>query len=141
MQLPVTDVVRSLPAETFFCPGSLVRVARPVHPLAFGMPEETAALLADGSAYDLRHGAPPSAGVVAVPARYGAGNPLLSGWLDGPEHLAGKAAVVEVSVGQGRVVLVGVPPAAPRPDARDVPRALQRAVHVARLPSARTLSL
>ena len=111
MQLPVTNALQSLPAETFYCPGSLVRVALdPASPLAFGMQEDTAAMLADGSAYDLRPGAPSSAGVVAVPARYGAGNPLLSGWLDGPEHLAGKAAVVEVSVGQGRVVLVGFRP-------------------------------
>jgi hypothetical protein len=111
MQLPVSDALQSLPAETFYCPGSLVRLAfEPSSPLAFGMKEDTAALLVNGSAYDLRHGAPASAGIVSVAARYGSGNPLLSGWLDGPEHLAGKAAVVEVSVGQGRVVLVGFRP-------------------------------
>jgi hypothetical protein len=108
MQLPVTDALRSLPSQTFYCPGSLVRLTTdPANPLAFGMSADVAALLANGSAYEIRQGATAGAGVVAVPLRYGSGNPLLSGWLDGPEHLAGRAAALEVSVGQGRVVLVG----------------------------------
>ena len=45
-----------------------------------------------------------------VTARYGRGNPLRSGWLLGPEFLAGKPAVVEIPVGRGSVVLVGFQP-------------------------------
>ncbi|HWX40818.1 MAG TPA: hypothetical protein VN345_06670, partial [Blastocatellia bacterium] len=40
-------------------------------------------------------------------ARYVEGNPLRSGWLLGPEYIAGKSALVDVSLGKGRVVLFG----------------------------------
>jgi Zinc carboxypeptidase len=40
-------------------------------------------------------------------ARYVDGNPLRSGWLLGPQFIAGKSALVEVTVGKGRVVLFG----------------------------------
>jgi hypothetical protein len=40
-------------------------------------------------------------------ARYTEGNPLRSGWLLGPQYVAGKSALVDVSLGKGRVVLFG----------------------------------
>jgi hypothetical protein len=40
-------------------------------------------------------------------ARYIEGNPLRSGWLLGPEYVAGKSALVDVRLGKGRVVLFG----------------------------------
>jgi hypothetical protein len=42
-----------------------------------------------------------------VIARYGEKGILLSGWLEGEEAIAGKAAVVEAKSGQGRAVLIG----------------------------------
>ena len=47
---------------------------------------------------------------VEVVGRFSEGNPLLSGWLLGPEHVAGKAAIVEATVGRGSVVLFGFQP-------------------------------
>jgi len=41
---------------------------------------------------------------------YGAGDVLLSGWLVGEEHMAGQGAVVEASLGRGRVILLGFTP-------------------------------
>lgn len=40
-------------------------------------------------------------------ARYVDGNPLRSGWLLGPQFIAGKSALVDVTLGKGRVVLFG----------------------------------
>ena len=42
-----------------------------------------------------------------VVARYVDGNPLRSGWLLGPQFIAGKSALVDVTMGKGRVVLFG----------------------------------
>jgi hypothetical protein len=107
--LPLKDAVAGLPAEQFFCPGSLVQVRLdPANPLSFGLPTETAAFFAMGSAYEPTQG-PSGASVPAVRlvARYGSGNPLLSGWLEGPELMAEKGAALEARVGAGRVVLFG----------------------------------
>ena len=40
-------------------------------------------------------------------ARYTDGNPLRSGWLLGPQYVAGKSALVDADLGKGRVVLFG----------------------------------
>jgi hypothetical protein len=119
-RLPIADDVRELGPERFFCPGSILRLRLdPTHPLAFGMPEHTTAFFANSSAYLVDRAAAPAdggRGPGVAPARgeavralawYGSGNPLLSGWLEGPEYIADKAAVVEARVGAGRAVLMG----------------------------------
>jgi hypothetical protein len=42
-----------------------------------------------------------------VIARYGTSDLLMSGWLEGGERIAGRAAVVEARVGGGRAILIG----------------------------------
>jgi len=101
--LPVRNLVRDLPASTFFCPGSLVRLAvDTAHPLGYGMMADTAAFFASSAAWDVSRA--PGA---RVAARYGAKDLLLSGWLEGESAIAGQPAVVEVPAGAGRVVLIG----------------------------------
>ena len=115
--LPLRDVVRDY-EERLFVPGSLVRVALdPAQPLSFGMPQDTAGFFLFSSIF----GAPASAGRgtpytepslaagMKTVARYGDQDVLLSGWLEGEDMIAGRAAVVEAPVGTGRVVLFGFP--------------------------------
>lgn len=101
--LPIRNVVQGLAPAEFFCPGSVLRLdVDPDQPLGFGMAPETAAFFAMGAAYE----ATAAAGLRTI-ARYGAKDVLLSGWLEGEGKIAGRGAAVEVSAGQGRVVLIG----------------------------------
>jgi hypothetical protein len=45
-----------------------------------------------------------------VGARYGSGDPLLSGWVLGGEHVASRPAVLEADIEDGSVVLFGFQP-------------------------------
>jgi len=107
---PVKDVVRGLPADQFFCPGSIVRLdVDTTQPLAYGMSPNAGAVLSFGAAYEAD---PSRAGgdKVRTVARYAAKEVLMSGWLEGEAAIAGRAAVVEAPVGSGRVVLAGIRP-------------------------------
>jgi hypothetical protein len=114
LTLPVRDVLRTAPSDQFFCPGSLLRLTLDQdNPLAFGMPPATAAFFAFGSGFEL---IPPSDAATEPPlvaasarivARYGRQDVLLSGWLEGERAIAGQAAAVEATVGDGRAILFG----------------------------------
>ena len=78
-------------------------------PLAFGVPAETAAFFAQGAVYE-PDAAKPGANRIRTVARYAAKDVLMSGWLEGESRIAGRAAVVEVSSGAGRVILMGIRP-------------------------------
>src|SRR4029077_17233904 len=88
--------------------GSLVGVTVETHhPLMAGMPAD-AALFVDGSpVFEPLHGFNGE-----VLARYQeSGSPLLSGYLIGEKYLNGKAAALDVPLGDGHVVLLGFGPA------------------------------
>jgi hypothetical protein len=104
--LRVSNSVERLPPQDFFIPGSILSVdLAPGHALNRGKGETTPAWFWRSSrAFDVQD---PGIDVVA---RYSEGNPLLSGWLLGPEHLAGKAAILEAEVGEGTVILFGFQP-------------------------------
>jgi hypothetical protein len=93
---------RRAAAGDFYCPGALLRVTTTPHPLTAGLDESAAIWFEDSPAFDVQTG--------TVLARYPDTNPLLSGWLLGERKLFGKAALVEVPLGRGRVVLFGFRP-------------------------------
>ena len=113
-KLPVRDVAREATTDQFFCPGSILRLdLDPSRPLAFGMTARSAAFFSFSSAYDILrpelggHGGDSPAGGIETVARYGTKDVLMSGWLEGEQVIAGRAAVVQANVGTGRVVLIG----------------------------------
>ena len=109
LALPVTNVVAGLKSSEFYGPGSVVRIrldgllAHP--PLASGVPTEVASYFDRSLAFDVakEFGA-------SVVARYGDKDVLLSGWLLGESKIRDKAAVVDLPVGKGRVILFAFPP-------------------------------
>lgn len=113
-KLPVRNVVGGLPRTDFYVPGSILRIELDTtHPIAQGMPKETIAWAEDSPAFEVTND--PQASVpasnVRIIASYPADkDPLLSGWLLGGDKLKGKAALVEVTMGKGRVILFGFRP-------------------------------
>jgi hypothetical protein len=106
--LPVRNAIDGVRNTEFYCPGSLLRLSvDPSHPLAAGLPPEPAAFFVNGRAFDVDASAGDR---VRVPARYARERLLMSGWINGESHIAGKAAIVDASLGRGRVVLVGFGP-------------------------------
>jgi hypothetical protein len=113
LKLPVRDLSSEWSQKEFFVPGSILRIELdPTHQLAAGMPKESIAWVEDSPVLEVTTG---TAGVlptnVRVIARYPTNqNPLLSGWLLGSDRIKGKPALVEVKLGQGRIILFGFRP-------------------------------
>lgn len=104
--LGMTSVVDRLPPEEFFIPGSILSVdLEQGHAITEGKGDFTPVWYWESS-----RGFEVNDPQVEIIGRYSEGNPLLSGWLLGPEHLAGSAAIVEAKVGEGSLVLFGFQP-------------------------------
>jgi len=116
-KLPVRDVVDGLPRTDFYVPGSILRIELDTNdPIAKGMPKESIAWVENSPVFDIDQSfggiefvQEPSN--VRVIARYPRDkDPLLSGWLLGAGRIKGKAALVEVRLGKGRIILFGFRP-------------------------------
>jgi len=106
--LPVRNVLEAVPDEEFYAPGSIFRLELDTaHAVARGRPRETAAWFQGGPAFDVL-----DSSVVRVIGRWPSdpARVLLSGWVLHPERVAGKAALLEVQEGAGRVILFGFRP-------------------------------
>ncbi len=113
-KLPLRNVVAGLPRTDFYVPGSILRIKLDgSNPLTLGMPEETIAWAEDSPVFEATEDSNASvpASNVHVIASYPADkDPLLSGWLLGGDLIKGKAALVEVTMGKGRIILFGFRP-------------------------------
>jgi hypothetical protein len=124
-KLPVRDVVDGLPRTEFFVPGSILRIELDTtDPIAKGMPKESIAWAENSPVFEISGtgfspvnveaqsttGRMPVSRVKII-ARYPQDkDPLLSGWLLGGDRIKGKAALVEVGIGKGRIILFGFRP-------------------------------
>lgn len=104
--LEVSSVTAGLANTDFYIPGSILRIELdPMSDINEGMREEISAWYWRSSkAYTVRDPR------VQIAARYGEGDPLLSGWVLGGHHIAGEAAILEAHIGRGSVVLFGFQP-------------------------------
>lgn len=103
--LPVRNALAGLSSQEFFGPGSVVRASVDTGAaLGFGLPSEVAVFFRKSRAFVWDDPA------VRPAVRYAERDLLMSGWLAGESHLAGKGAVVEVPLGRGRVILLGFSP-------------------------------
>jgi hypothetical protein len=135
-KLPVRDVSAGWSQKQFFVPGSILQIELDtLDPIAAGMPKESIAWVEDSPVFEVipgTAGVPPAmssidrgssptiregsaaevpASNVRIIARYPPNkNSLLSGWLLGGNRIKGKAALVEVMLGKGRIILFGFRP-------------------------------
>jgi hypothetical protein len=101
LDLPITDALANLTRRDFYVPGSLLRGrVDNAKPLAYGMPEYADFFFESSPAFRVKPGAD-------VIAWYDGPEPLRSGWAWGQKVLENAAAVVEVNVGKGKLVLYG----------------------------------
>ena len=114
LKLPLRDIVGGLPRTDFYVPGSILRIELDTtHPIAAGMPKDTIAWAENSPVFEVVEnsgGDIPASNVRVIGWYPQDKDPLLSGWLLGGERIKGKAALVEVTVGKGRVILFGFRP-------------------------------
>lgn len=104
LDVKVKNVLRSASSREVYCPGSLLQVNLDTsHPLSLGLPESLAIWNEASPVWEA-----PAEGKVA--ARYPQSGLLASGWLLGEKVLAGRAALLDVPLGSGRVILFGMRP-------------------------------
>jgi len=106
--LPVRNVLEAVPDEDFYAPGSIFRLQLDTsNAIARGMPRETIGWFQGGPAFEVLDST-----VTRVVGRWPEDpeRVLLSGWVLHPERVAGKAAVLEVKQGAGRIILFGIRP-------------------------------
>jgi hypothetical protein len=113
--LPIRNVVAGLARSDFYVPGSILRIEVDTsHRLAAKMPKESIAWAEDSPVFEILAKSesgeisPQQAHIVAWYPRDK--EVLLSGWLLGADRIKGKAALVEVNMGKGRIILFGFRP-------------------------------
>jgi hypothetical protein len=124
-KLPIRDVVDGLPRTDFYVPGSILGIELDTsNPIAAGMPKESIAWAENSPVFEVSGtgvspvnaeaqsstGRMPVAQVKVIASYSKDKDPLLSGWLLGGNRIKGKAALVEVRMGKGRIILFGFRP-------------------------------
>jgi hypothetical protein len=101
--LPVTNVVAGLRSDQFFCSGAILRTDVKEHPVTAGLPAQADILFERNEVFDTKPGFRGTVLASYIANR----NPLRSGYLIGADRIEGKAAALDVVLGQGHVILIG----------------------------------
>ena len=109
LKAPARNVLMGLTNSQFYSPGSLLTVqADTSHPLCFGLRPRETVWFESGPAFEASLGGAEASATEVL--RYPRQNPLASGWLLGDRRLSNRAAVLDVSMGRGHLVLFGIRP-------------------------------
>jgi hypothetical protein len=101
LELPVANALSNLTRRDFYVPGSLLQArVDNTKPLGFGMSDRAIVFFDSSPAFRLKAGGD-------VIAWYDSAEPLRSGWAWGQKVLESTAAVVQLNVGKGKLVLYG----------------------------------
>jgi hypothetical protein len=107
-RLPVSNVLKDVSPNEFYIAGSIVKMNYDTtHPLAFGLPERGVAYFSRARVFRVHASQKDSETAPQVVARYPNEPLLLSGWSQGEKRIQGRPSVVDVPLGDGRVVLFG----------------------------------
>ncbi|MCP2598804.1 peptidase M14, partial [Candidatus Aminicenantes bacterium AC-335-L06] len=86
-----------------YCPGSILKVkVKNSHPVGYGFENICAIFFRNSPVFDVEKG--------EVIVYYPDYNPLLSGIIENDEKMYGKAAIVECSIGKGKIRMIGFKP-------------------------------
>ena len=104
LEAPFENILIGVDQDSFFCPGSLLRVeVDNRHPIGYGMPASADAMFIQNGGYTPTQPLPATA--VSTIARYPADTLIRSGWIIGESRLRGAGAVLEAVMGKGRVIM------------------------------------
>ena len=107
LKLPVRNVLNGVNRQQFFAGGSVMRVTTdPSQPVMAGMPKDADIFVFGSPAFETTAGFD-GAVLATFPND---GSPLRSGYLLGEKYLNGKAAALDVRLGDGHVILLGFRP-------------------------------
>lgn len=105
--LRVTNVLKNVKSDEFFCPGSLVRISVDnTNPIGYGFEDEAIAYMNNNIAFATT--IPFGQYDRSIVARFPTKNLLKSGFLLGEDFLYNRAAIVNVKQKKGNVILFGV---------------------------------
>ena len=104
--LKVSNVLKTVKSDDFYCPGSLVRInIDNTNPIGYGMDNESIGYLSNNIAFATS--TPSGQFDRSVIVRYPTKNLLKSGFLLGEDYLFRRSAVVDVKQKNGHVILFG----------------------------------
>jgi hypothetical protein len=106
--LPVSNVLAGVNRSRFNAPGTMLRLLIDQrHPIGFGMRREEAGYFSGSAAFSTTVPDPRFRRRIVARFPDHRDDIAVSGWIKGAEILQRRAAIVEVEVGKGRVVLIG----------------------------------
>ena len=111
--IPVKNILQSVPSDSFSSPGSLLRMKYDTsHPLTYGLHEDGMAYFSGGRVFEIVTDSVNTDGEndnysVQIVASYPDESLLISGWLIGEDKIRKKAAILDVTYGEGTIIQFG----------------------------------